>query len=204
MHHRTSDYKLFDPQPGPNRTDETWASDPEGEFYLFARQYHIAAKRLLSQLEPMQDSLEARACIAPVVLVYRKATEEYLKAMILGDGSNFIVSQVHPLTVFNSHSLRWLSQLVRQIVKTLHLEKWFVCEGVTNLRDFRRILDELGEMADGAYPDRYPDFLAFSWQMDAILTLIDATADKLAQRWELWERSAAKRADGDDASEPSS
>jgi hypothetical protein len=205
MPKKPAGYERFDPKPGPNRTDRTWASDPEGEFYLFARQYHIAARRLVSELGPMQDSLEARACIAPVVLVYRKAMEQYLKAVILGEGSNFVRSRVHPLTVFHSHSLRWLSQLVRQIVRTVHLEKWFVCDGVTNLRDFKRIIDELDEMADGFYPDRYPDLLAFSWQLDAMLKLLDATADGLAQKWELWARAAAKRlADGDDASEPSS
>jgi hypothetical protein len=205
MRHRPADYERYVPQPGPNRTDETWSSDPEGEFYSFARQYHIAARRLLSQLEPMQDSLEAKTCSAPVVLAYRKAVVEYLKATILGEGSNFIVSKVHPLTVFNSHSLRWLSQLVRQIVRTVRLEKWFVCEGVTNLRDFRRIMDELDEKADGFYPDRYPNLLAFSWQMDAILNLLDATAAELAEKWELWARAAAKRmADGENATEPAS
>jgi len=193
MRHRPADYKLFDPKPGPNRTDESWASDIDGEFYLFARQYHVAARRLLSQVEPMQTPLEAKACIAPVVSLYRKAVEQYLKATILGEGSNFVVSRVHPLTVIHSHSLRWLSRLVCQIVTTLRFEKWFVCEGVTNLRDFRRIMDELDEKADGFYPDSYPNLLAFSWQMDAILKLLDATADELAQKWELWARAAAKR-----------
>lgn len=197
MPRKPTGYERFDPQKGPNQTDLNWHSDPTGEFYLYARQYHIAAKKLLQELEPMPDSIEARACVAPVVLLYRKAVEQYLKAMILGDGSNFIVSPTHPLTVFRSQSLRWLSRLVCKIIKTLHLQRRFVCDGVKTLRDFRRIIDQLDKMADGDFPDRYQDMLEFSWQMDAILNLIDATASQVTQRWDMWARTAAeKRADG--------
>ena len=64
----------------------------EQNLWLYARSFHKAAKRLAGALEldsdPFPDS-----DVSPVVFMYRHAVELHLKAMVLGEGGNFLATK---------------------------------------------------------------------------------------------------------------
>jgi hypothetical protein len=52
-----------------------------------------------------------------------------------------------PLTIYKTHSLRWLAQISCQIIKAARWESKFKCDGITDLAAFTALIDEV-EMAD--------------------------------------------------------
>lgn len=185
MRTKQSGQRLFEPTPGPNRTIVNWSNDCEGEreFYLQARCYHMAAKTLLAKLQPGEDDKTQKAQAAPIVFIYRQALEWYLKATVLGDGSNFLPCRPDPLAVWRTHSLRRLGQLVCQLGKAVGWGKRFSCLGIKNLAQFRAVATEVDSMPPGVHPARYADVWVFSIHMDAILNLLEQASDELAEKW---------------------
>ena len=200
---------LFVSNPGPHNTVLNWHNVPEREFCFYARAFHTAAKTLVENLDldrtPRSDW---NAC--PVVFLYRHALELHLKALVLGDGGKFLASKPDPASIYRTHCLRRLAQVVCEIVKAVGWKGSFTCEGVTGLGDFRAVVNDLDSVDPGSHAFRYPvntagegsvqshltfSVLEFARQMNAILDLLDVTADALAATWDMQTEAAALEAE---------
>jgi len=124
--------------------------------------------------------------------MYRHAIELHLKALVLGEGGNFLATRPDALSVHKTHSVSWLAQFVCQIVTILKWEKEFRCEGIENLADFKVVIEELGAVDPGSYTFRCPVDLKsessvreFVRRMDAVIGLLESTGDALAAEWDL-------------------
>ena len=167
------------------------------DLFLYARSFHKAAKALAAfQLDasPLADF-----DVSPVVFMYRHAVELHLKAIVLGDGGNFLATKPDALSVHKTHSVSWLAQFVCQIITAVKCEKEFRCEGIENLADFKAVVEKLNVVDPGSYifrlpvsaegQDSVPDQVKltireFGRKMDALLELLDSTADALAATWD--------------------
>ena len=196
--------RIFEPKPRAKSTLPSWHNGADAEIHLYARSLQQAAKTLVGKLEPDQEldqepDQSARtdwdAC--PIVLLYREALE--LQALV-GEGSNFLKTRTHPISLFRTHSLRWLAQIVCQIIRTVGWEADFTCEGVSSLADFSALVDEVesfdpvtrairSSRAKGAnsVSQFYRTFnvAQFAKKLDGLLDLLGATADALAATWDL-------------------
>jgi hypothetical protein len=178
--------------------DRHWHNGGEIEIGFYARSLHKAAKNLIASLDVQPNPKTAwDAC--PVVLLYREAIELHLKALV-DQGCNFLPTPTDPLTLAKTHSLRWLAQIVCQIIKAVGWETEFKCEGVSSLADFSTLANELEELDPVAVaiqskhrgrPGDVPSSLQKSNvlqlvpKLDALLDLLAATADGLAATWDL-------------------
>ena len=144
--------------------------------------------------------------ISPVVFMYRHALELHLKALVLFEGGNFLATKPDALSVHKTHSVSWLAQFVCQIITALKWEEEFKCEGIGSLGDFKTVIEELNAVDPGSYVFRLPvkaegqeavssggkvTIREFAVRMDALLELLDSTADALAAEWDM--RSEAAR-----------
>lgn len=185
---------------------EAWHNGGDAEIYSYAQSLEKAAKVLVGKLElDQKGGTDWDAC--PVILLYRQALELSLKAVV-GEGSNFLKSRTDPISLFRSHSIRWLAQIVCQIIKTVGWENDFTCEGVTSLADFSAVVNEV-EILDPVMravhsstaggKDRVSEYYRafnvaqFARRMNGLLNLLDATADALAATWH--ERAEVMAAD---------
>ena len=178
--------------------DRSWHNGGDIEIGFYARSCHKAAKKLIATLDQEPNQKTAwDAC--PVVLLYRQAVELHLKFLI-GDASNFLPSPTDPLTLAKTHSLRWLAQIVCQIIKACKWEAEFKRDGIFSLADFSALVNELEELdpvavamrlgnrrRDGLVPSQLqmPNVVRFAKRLDALLDLLAATADGLAAAWDL-------------------
>jgi hypothetical protein len=121
--------------------DRSWHNGGDIEIDLYARSLKKAAKTLVETLD-LEPNPKTAWDACPVILLYRQALELHLKALV-GEGSNFLPSPTDPISLFKTHSLRWLAQIVCQIVKTVRWENEFKCEGVASLADFSALINEL-------------------------------------------------------------
>ncbi len=175
------------------------------DLWLHARPFHTAAKTLAGSLGTASGPL-TEFDLSPVVFMYRHALELHLEVLVLGKGGNFLATKPDVLSIHKTHSLPWLAQFVCQIVTTLKWEKEFRCDGIDSLADFRAVVEELNAVDPGSYVFRLPvgaegqDSAAghfkptireFARRLDALLQLLDSTADALAAEWDL--RSDAER-----------
>jgi hypothetical protein len=101
-----------------------WRNIPEDDFFLLARSYHLAAKRLAGTLG-LDGGPIADFDAGPVLSMYRRAVELHLKVLVLGDGGNFLPTKPDELSVHKTRSLSWLAQFVIKIVTTLKWEDEF-------------------------------------------------------------------------------
>jgi hypothetical protein len=163
-----------------------------GQDLLFhARYFHSAAKKLAEAPEFDSGSVtEFSAC--PVVFLYRHAPELHLKVVVLGKGHNFLTTKPDPLTIHRTHSVAWLGQFVSQIIVALKWEKEFRCAEIDGLDDFKTVIEEMNSVDPNAF--RLPgeieakgacDVRGFATRMDALLVLLDSTADALAAEWDM-------------------
>ena len=185
------------PKAGTRSADQTWHNGADAEICLYARSLQKAAKTLVEKLELDRNArTDWDAC--PVVLLYRQAVELHLKALV-GEGSNFLPSPTDSITLYKTHSLRWLAQIVGQIIKAVKWESEFKCEGVSSLDEFNAIVNELEALDpvscavqsgrrrhDGSVPHQLQpsNVVQFAKKLDALLDLLDATADALAATWD--------------------
>ncbi len=148
-------------------------------------------------MDPDQDArTDWDGC--PVVLLYREALELHLKALV-GEGSNFLKSRTDPISLSKTHSLRWLAQIVCQIIKTVGWENIFTCERVASLADFSALVNEaeaLDPVTRAIRSSRIKgpnsvshfyrtfNFVNFARKLDGLLNLLDVTADALAAEWD--------------------
>ena len=179
--------------------DRSWHNGGDIEIGLYARSLHKAAKTLIAtfDLEP-NPKTAWDAC--PAIQLYRQCVELHLKALV-GEGSNFLPSPTDPITLYKTHSLRWLAQIVCQIIKAVRWENEFTCEGIATLADFSALVNDLealdpvsiavhsgkGVRHDGSVPHQLqpPNVVQFAENLDCLLDLLDSTADALAAEWDL-------------------
>ena len=190
--------------PGPQNAVLKWRNVPDRDLWIYARAFHTAAKKLAGTLEP-DSGLLPYYDPCPVVFMYRHAIELQLKALLLGDGGNFVATRPDHLSIRKTHSVSWLAQFVCQIVTALKWEAEFKCEGVGNLAEFQVVVEEVNSF-DPGYALRCPvdpeepgsvpgqlafGVLAFARRMDALLELLASTADALAATWDMQTGAAA-------------
>lgn len=183
-----------------------WHADPQMKLALYARSFHKAAKALAGTLEFDSGAFD-EFDVCPVVSMYRQAAELHLKAFVVGDGGNFLAIKPDPMSTMKTHSLSWLAQFVCQIVTAVKWEAEFKCEGVETLTDFKAVIEKLNAVDPAAYAFRRPvhteepgsvrsdiafNIPEFARRVDALLGLLDATADALAAEWDLRSDAATE------------
>lgn len=205
------------PKPKPkNRTaDRRWHNGGDIEIHLYARSLHKAAKKLIASLD-LEPNPKTAWDVCPILLLYRQAVELRLKALV-GEGSNFLPTPTDHITLFKTHSLRWLAQIVCQIIRKVRWENEFKCEGVSSLADVSALVNELEELdpvavavqssnrrPDGSVPHQLqpPNVVRFAKKLDALLDLLDATTDALAATWDLQAEGTAKDVQAGDSRKP--
>jgi hypothetical protein len=125
-------------------------------------------------------------------LLYRQAFELHMKAVV-GEGSPFLALPTGRHTLYKTHSLSWLAQIVCQMFKKVGWENEFACQGVSNLADFTALVNEFEEsepVGNRARRGQIPTRLQKSKvaellpKLDVLLKLLAATADALAAEWD--------------------
>jgi len=170
--------RLAKPKAVFQSDEPSWHNGGDIEIGLYARSLHKAAKTLIATLDLEPNSkMTWDAC--PAIMLYRQTVELHLKALV-GEGRNFLPSPTDPITLFKTHSLRWLAQIVCQIIKAVRWENEFKCEGIATLADFSAVINELealdpvsiavqsGSRArhDGSVPHQLQPPTWFDWQRD--------------------------------------
>ena len=195
---RSPGSRLFSPTPGPHNPASKCYGIPAADLFLYARSFHTAAKKLADSLR--LDGPSADFDVSPVVFMYRHAVELHLKAMVVGQGGNFLATKPDALSVYKTHSVSWLAQFVCQIVIGLKWEMEIRCEGVENLIDFKAIIEEINSVDPGSYVFRFPvstdgsgssNIREYARQVDALIILLERTADAMAATWDMRTESAA-------------
>jgi hypothetical protein len=192
------------PKARSRNDDRSWHNGGDIEVLHYARSLRKAAQIIIYTLNLERNPGTAwYAC--PVVLLYREAIELHLK-MLVGDGSNFLPSPTDHITLYKTHSLRWLAQIVCQIIRAVRWETDFKCEGVSSLAEFSALVNEVEKMnpvssavlsssrnRDGSVPDQLqpPNVFRLAAKLDALLELLDSTADALAAEWDMREEAMA-------------
>jgi hypothetical protein len=177
--------------------DRRWHNGGDIEIGFYARSLQKAAKNLIATLD-LQPNTKGAWDACPIVLLYRQSVELHMKALV-NEGGDFLKERTDSITLYKTHSLRWLAQIVRQIIKAVGWENEFKCEGVANLADFSALISELEELDPLAVvirpgnrrPDSWvpnqllpPNVVRFAKKLDALIDLLDATADALAAKWD--------------------
>jgi hypothetical protein len=176
---------------------------------FYARSFHAAAKALARALKFDSGTLD-EFDVCPVVSMYRQAAELHLKAFVTGKGSNFLVAKPDRISTMKTDSLSWLAQFVCQIITTVKWEALFKCPGIESLADFKALIEKLNTVDPAAYAFRYPvhaqergsvqgdiafNIPEFLSRVDALLGLLDATADALSAEWILRSDAVAGGSD---------
>lgn len=192
--------RLAKPKAVCQRDERSWHNGGDIEIGLYARSLHKAAKTLIATLD-LEPNIKTAWDACPVVLMYRESVELHLKFLV-AEGGNFLPSPTDPITLYKTHSLRWLAQIVCQIIKAVRWENEFKCEGIATLADFSAVISELealdpvsiavhpgGRARDGSVPHQLqpPNVVQFAKNLDCLLDLLDSTADALAAEWDLRE-----------------
>jgi hypothetical protein len=194
---------MSNPEQHPGIRD--WHNVLDEEFFLYARAFRAAAKEMALAVE-LAPGPFTKFAACPVVFIYRHALELHLKALILGGGRNFLATKPDRMSVYKTHSVSWLAQFVCQIVTALNWEKEFRCEGIETLADFKALVEDVNSVDPGPYSFRYPasaeapasaennsafSIREFARRMDALLELLDSTADALAATWDMQSEAVA-------------
>jgi hypothetical protein len=155
----------------------------EKELYLRAQAFHRAGKILVNVLE-RKTSYRLTADVIPVVVLYHKAAELYLKAIILNHGRNFLTERPVLARFYGPRSLRVLLAMACQIFETAGRDR-FRTDFVDGLSDFRRVIGKLESFYLAIRTLRRNDdqetiaitLPEFARQMDAVLNTLDATVN---------------------------
>jgi hypothetical protein len=181
------------PKPTAIAHDRHWHYGGEIEIGFYARSLHKAAKKLIATLD-LEPNPKTAWDACPVIVLYREAVELQLKSLV-GEGCNLLKERTDPISLYKTHSLRWLAQIVCQIIKAVRWDGEFKCDGVSSLADFSALVSELEALdpvavavfpgnrrPDGWVPDQLlpPNVVQIAKRLDALLDLLDSTADALA------------------------
>jgi hypothetical protein len=198
--------KILSRFPNRNRPlERTWHNGGDIEVRLYARSLQSAAKMLVQQLERQPQSSNWDA--ASLIPLYRLSVELFLK-LLVGEGSNFLRVQTDPITLSTTHSVRWLAQIVCQIIKAVKWENEFKCEGIATLAEFSAVIAELERCEPVSLVTSSPQdralaprllqpsrVIELTKKLDSVIDLLDMTADGLAAEWDRFKAlMAAKEA----------
>lgn len=191
--------------PSSRPVNEHWHNGAEVEIGMYARSLHKAAKLLLESLDRKENPKTAWDA-GPIITLYKQAVELQMKFLV-GEGGRFLASPTDHLTLAKTHSLRWLAQIVCQIIKAVQWEAEFKCEGVTNLTEFSALAAELEAMEPvsaaicaermkkdlGEAPPqlRKAKVVEIASKLNGLIDLLAATADGLAATADLMELGEA-------------
>lgn len=122
---------------------------------------------------------------------------------LIGEGGRFLAAPTDHLTLCKTHSLRWLAQIVCQIIKAVRWEAEFKCAGIPDLAEFSSTIAQLEEMEPvsaaifgertkknlGDVPAQLErsKVLEIMPRLDALLKLLAVTTDGLAATADLME-----------------
>jgi hypothetical protein len=204
---------LFVKKKDRRNTVLNWHRAPEAEFDIYAGVYWNAAQTLVKNVE-LDQIFGYDAC--PVVFLYRHALELYLKAVLLGDGANFLRNRPDPQCVMNSsHSLKVLVRYVREIFERFAWESKFgKHDEVRTFDDFEALVDELcvvdknsdafrypvDRKLRGAVPDHFTfNAREFARKMDDALNTLDGACSALPELWQAKCEAAYHALDGTNA-----
>jgi hypothetical protein len=176
------------------RLADSWHNGGGKEILQYSRALRNAAKSLIGNIQ--QDrSARSDWDICPVVLLYRQALEIQLK-FVIGEGSGFLPAPTDPISLSTTHSLRWLAQITCRTIKAVGWETEFKCEGASSLPEFTMLVNEVeafdpcvraihsaGRQKPVSEFYRTFDIFEFAMKLDAVLELLDGTADALAAEW---------------------
>jgi len=189
--------RILKPKPGTRSAFPSWHNGADAEIHLYAQSLQNVARALVGKLE-LDQNIRADWDACPIVLLYREALELHLKALV-GEGSNFLKTRTDPISLSQTHFLRWLAQIVCQIIRTVGWESEFTCEGVSSLADFSALVNEVESfdpvtrairasgLKDPNSVSQYYrtfDIVQFAKKLDGLLDLLDVTADALAAAWD--------------------
>jgi hypothetical protein len=188
---------LFVKRKDRRNTVLNWHRAPEEEFDIYAGVYWNAAQTLVKNLE-LDRIFGYDAC--PVVFLYRHALELFLKAILLGDGANFLRNRPDPKWVMDhSHSLKELIPHVREILERFAREGEFGRNEVRTFDDFEALVGELDNVDKNSCAFRYPvdkklqgtvpghfTFNAgnFARKMDDALNTLSGACSMLPELWQ--------------------
>lgn len=187
-------FSEFKAQP---TSDRMWHNGAEAEILSYAQSLQKAAQILIGKLK-LESNSRTDWDVCPIFLLYRQAMELHLKAVV-GEGSGFLKTPTDPISLFTTHSLRWLAQIVCQIIKAVGWEDDFTCAGMSSLAEFSALVNDVEsfdpvERAVMLSKVNPPNSLAqyylafngvqFAERIDAVLGLLDQTADALAAKSE--------------------
>jgi hypothetical protein len=144
MKKKPSVLRSLPPKIPAQSDDGHWHTGGDIEIGFYARSLHKSAKSLIATLD-LEPNPKTAWDGCPLIHLYRQVVELQMK-MLVGERSEYLKSPVDHITLFKTHSLRWLAQLVCQIIKALKWESEFKCEGVANLADFSALVNELEEL----------------------------------------------------------
>lgn len=191
-----SSTRLYRPKQTPAKPALHRRRSSHDDLFFHAGAFHKAAKAMAASFRPDANAL-GDFDVFPIVFMYRHAVELYLKAIVLGEGGNFLATTPDRISISKSHSISWLAQFVCQIVTALKWEKEFRCQGVENLTDFKSVVESINSVDPGCYTFRLPfdpqekaSVGEFAGKMDALLDLLSAIADGLAAEWDLQSEEA--------------
>jgi hypothetical protein len=161
----------------------------EKDLYFYAQSVHKAAKKLAGTLQLGSNPL-GEFDAYPVLFMYRHATELFLRAMVLDEGGNFLPTKPDAISVSKSRSVSWLAQFVAHIITILKWEEQFRCVGVEDLSGLKAVIEEVNGIDVGHPMFRLPGDTGTTpanliRRLDALLDLLDSTADALAAEWDL-------------------
>jgi hypothetical protein len=184
---------LPNPKAVAHPDDRHWHNGGDIEIMMYARSLHRTAMKLVASLD-LEPNVKGAWDACPVVLLYRQSVELYLKALV-DEGGDFLKERTDSISLAKTHSLRWLAQIVGQIIKAVKWETEFKCQGVSSLAEFSALIGELEELdpvavamrpghrrPDGWVPNQLlpPNVVQFARKLDCLIALLDATADALA------------------------
>ena len=191
--------QISEPKPRTRKALSSWHNGADAEIQTYARSLQNAAKALVGKLDlDVDQSARTGWHACPIVLLYREALELHLKALV-GEGSNFLKTRTDPISLSQTHSLRWLAQIVCQIIRAVAWESDFTCEGVSSLADLSALVNEVesfdpvtrairsaGAKDPKSVSQYYRTFnvVRFAKKLDSLLDLLDVTADALAATWD--------------------
>jgi hypothetical protein len=185
--------RFSNPKAVAHPDDRHWHNGGDIEIHMYARSLQRAAKALVENLN-LEPNPKTAWDACPVVLLYRQALELHLKALV-DEGGNFLKERTDSISLYKTHSLRWLAQIVCQIIKKVGWESEFKCAGIASLSDFSALVNEVEALdpaavavhsgsrgRDGSVPHQLqpPNVLRLAGKLDGLLDLLDVTADALA------------------------
>jgi hypothetical protein len=187
--------QLFIKKKDARNTVLNWHRAPEEEFDIYAGVYWNAAQTLVKNLE-LDRIFGYDAC--PVVFLYRHSLELYLKAILHGDGKNFLRKAPNE-RLLKKHRLTPLVPFVRELFEKFGAQNVFGADQASTFDEFEALVNELERADKESFAFRYPVNLEgqgalsghftfsvslFAEKMDEVLKTLEGACTFLPEKWQ--------------------